>query len=111
MGPLGLRYWEEDNFWEIWTYPTPVELVGARHDGEVVVPGFSLDLQQLRSAFESVAAFGWKALGFNDAEGPHVFVEGVFQGRGVYLQVLAQAPEDEEPGLKVDTTKRPRGQE
>jgi hypothetical protein len=27
MGPLGLRYQEEESFWEVWIYPTPVELV------------------------------------------------------------------------------------
>jgi hypothetical protein len=107
MGPLGLRYREEEGFWEIWVYPTPVELVGGRHDGEVVVPGFSLDLDQLRAAFDSVVAFGWNALGLNHSEGPHISVEGAYQGREVYLQVLAQPPEDEEPGMKFDTTRRP----
>jgi hypothetical protein len=27
MGPLGLRYADEDGFWEVCVYPTPVELV------------------------------------------------------------------------------------
>jgi hypothetical protein len=106
LGPMGLRSWEDEDFWEVWIYPTPVELVGGRHDGEVVVPGFSLDLQQLREVFDSVAAFGWNALGLNWPQGPHVYVEGVFQGREVYLQVLACAPEDAVPGLKVDAARR-----
>ena len=61
----------------------------------------------MRAAFDSVAAFGWNALGLNHPEGPYVYVEGVYRGREVYLQVLAQAPEDEEPGLKVDATASP----
>ena len=108
MGPLGLRYQEEEGFWEVLVYPTPVELVGGAHDGEVVVPGFRLDLQRLRQEFESVVAFGWNALGLNWPEGPHVSIEGVFRGREVYLQVLAYAPADAEPGLKVDATRRRR---
>jgi hypothetical protein len=108
MGPLGLRYREEDGFWEVWVYPTPVELVGGAHDGAVVEPGFSLDLEQLRAAFESITDFGWNALGLNDPDGPHVYVEGVFRGREVFLQVLAYAPEGEEPGLRVDATRRGR---
>jgi hypothetical protein len=108
MGPLGLRYREEEGFWEVWVYPTAVELVGGAHDGEVVAPGFSLDLEQLRAAFPSVTAFHWNALGLNMPEGPYVSVEGVFQGRDVYLQVLAYAPEDEAPGAKFDATNRPR---
>src|SRR4051812_37831212 len=105
MGPLRLRYREEDGFWEVWIYPTSVELVGGAHDGAVVLPDFSLDLEQLRSAFDSIRDFGWNALGLNDAEGPYVYVEGAYQGREVYLQVLAQAPEDEKPGLMFDTTR------
>ncbi len=85
-----------------------MELVGGAHDGAVVAPGFSLDLEGLRAAFASVAAFGWNALGLHGAEGPYVFVEGVYGGREVYLQVLAQAPEDEEPGLRFDPSRRPR---
>jgi len=108
MGPLGLRYREEEGFWEIWIYPTPVELVGGRHDGEVVVPGFSLDLEQLRGEFDSIAALGWNSLGLNLPEGPYIFAEGLFQGHEVYLQVLAYAPEGEEPGLKVDASRRRR---
>jgi len=80
MGPLGMRYREEEGFWEVWVYPTPVELVGGRHDGRIVVPGFTLDLEQLRAAFDSVAAFGWNSLGLNSDEGPCVSIEGHFQG-------------------------------
>ena len=105
MGPLGLRYREEDGFWGVGIYPTPVELVGGVHDETLVAPGFSLDLEQLRSAFDAIVAFGWNALGLHDPDGPHVYVEGVYQGREVFLQVLARAPEDEEPGMKFDTTK------
>jgi hypothetical protein len=36
---------------------------------------------------------------------PSVYVEGVYRGREVFPQVLARAPEDEEPGMKFDTTK------
>ena len=73
-----------------------------------VLPGTAgpLDLEQLRAAFDSVAAFGWNALGLNGPEGPYVYVEGVFQGREVYLQVLAHVPEDAPPGLKLDATRR-----
>ena len=58
----------------------PVELVGGRHDGEVVVPGFSLDLEQLRECFDPVVALDWNALGLNSPEGPHVAIEGCLPG-------------------------------
>ncbi|HLW65588.1 MAG TPA: hypothetical protein VKS79_09740 [Gemmataceae bacterium] len=102
MGPLGLRYCQEEGFWEVLVFPTPVELVGGACDGEVVVPDFWLNLERLREQFESVSDLGWNALGLNAPEGPYINVEGIFQGREVFLQVLAYAPEDEEPGLKLD---------
>ena len=95
----------------MWIYLTPVELVGGRHDGEVVAPGFTLHLEELRACFQTVTDFRWNALGLNYAEGPHVSVEGVFRCREVNLQVLAYAPEGEESGLKVNATRRRRRDE
>ena len=109
MGPLGYRYGEDDGPWQIDLYPTPVELVGGAVDGEVVAPGFSLDIEQLRGLFDRLDAVAWQSLGFPDGEGPHVSVEGVYQGHEVFIQVLAYAPEDEEPGMKLDTTRRGDG--
>jgi hypothetical protein len=45
----------------------------------------------------------WDALGLNDSDGPRIAIEGVYQGHEVFVQVLAYAPEDEEPGMKLDT--------
>src|SRR5262249_47209820 len=78
MGPLGVRYGEEEGCWELVVYPTPVELLGGAHDGAVVAPGFTLDLEGLRAAFDRVDDFGWDALGLHDAEGPHIRVEGAY---------------------------------
>ncbi len=54
---------------------------------------------------ETVDAVAWQSLGFPSGEGPHVSIEGVYQGHEVFVQVLAYAPEDEEPGMKLDTTR------
>lgn len=105
MGPLGYRYGEDEDFWEVNVYPTPVELVGGAVDGEVVAPGFTLDVEQLQAAFDRIVALMWHSLGFPHDEGPRLVVEGVYQGRRVFLQVLAYAPEDEEPGMKLNTTR------
>ncbi len=51
-----------------------------------------------------IDAMVWQSLGFLSGEGPHVSIEGVYQGHEVFIQVLAYAPEDEEPGMKLDTT-------
>jgi len=106
MGPLGYRYGQDEGFWEIDVYATPVELIGGAVDGEVVVPGFSLDLEGLRAAFEVITDFGWQSLGFSQTEGPRVWIEGTFRGKELLLQVLAYAPEDEEPGMKLNVFRR-----
>jgi hypothetical protein len=107
-GPLRFGYTQEDDFWEVAMFPSPVELVGGAQDGEVVFTGFSLDLEGVREAFESVTAMGWHSLGLDPDEGPYVFVEGVVAGHEVHLRVLAQPPEEEEPGMKLDVSRRRR---
>lgn len=106
MGPLGFRYREEEEIGELIVYPTPVELRGGTTDGTVVLAGFSLDLQALGAAFEQVVGVHWCAHGFgpHDLEGAHVSIEGIYQGHNVWLRVLADPPEDEEPGLQLDTS-------
>jgi hypothetical protein len=103
MGPLGFRYYEDDGCWVLLVYPRAVELIGGADDGGVVAPGFSLDLEELRSLFDRVDAYFWESLGLSDHEGPCVSIEGVYQDHEVFVQVLAYAPDDEEPGLKLKT--------
>jgi len=54
LGSLGFRWREEDDFCEITAYSTPGEVVGGAEDGPVVVPGVSLDVQELMSVFEEL---------------------------------------------------------
>jgi hypothetical protein len=106
MGPLMVRCTEDAGLWEMVIAPTPIELLGGAVDGEIVSPGFSLDLEGLRDAFDEVLAAGWSALGLPEDDGPYVWMEGVFQGHEVLLRVMACAPDDEEPSVKVDVTRR-----
>jgi hypothetical protein len=109
MGALGWRYQEDEELGELVVYPTPVELVGGEHDGAIVMPGFSLDVQALQAVFERVTALSWHAqdVGPDDEDGPHFSLEGTYQGHAVWLRVLAEAPDDEEPGLQLDTSASP----
>ena len=103
MGPLGYRYLAQGDPCELLVYPTPVELVGGAEDGAVVLPGFSLDLHVLLTHFDRVEACRWSpnGLGPYDPDGPCVSIEGLYQGHDVWLRVLAEPPEDEEPGLRL----------
>jgi hypothetical protein len=106
MGAMGWRYQEDDELVELLVYATPVALVGGAHDGAIVVPGFSLDVQALQAVFERVTALQWQAHSFgpDDVDGAHLSLEGTYQGHGIWLRVLAEAPDDEEPGLTLDTS-------
>lgn len=103
-GPLAFRWGSEDDFWEVMVYCAPGEAVGGAEDGAVLVPGFSLDVSELMSIFEELRDSHWQSHSFgpHGHKGSHISIEGVFQGHHVYLQVLAEAPEDEKPGFKVD---------
>ena len=106
-GPVGWRVYEEDDDTvELLIYAMPVELMGGEYDGSIVLPGFSLDVQALQSLFERVTALDWKAQGFGpgDDVGPCLSLEGIYQGHVIWLRVLAEAPEDEEPGMQLATT-------
>ncbi len=107
MGPLAFGWRQEEDHWDIMVYPTPGELMGGADDGALVSPGFSLDVQELSTAFEELVDVRWQAEAFgpHDQEGRHISIEGVYDGHHVYLQVLSDAPEDEEPGFKVDLAK------
>jgi hypothetical protein len=104
MGAMGWRYHAADELVALVVYPTPVALVGGVHDGAIVIPGFSLDVQALQAVFAGVTALQWHTQGFgpDDEDGPQLSIEGMYQGQSVWLRVLAEPPEDEEPGLQLD---------
>ncbi len=104
-GPLGYRYRHdtEDELWEVMVYPTPVSLEGGPEDSAVVSPGFTLDLMPVLDAFEALEAVYWTAQSLDpyDSLSPSVAIEGRYQEHDVFLQILAEAPEDEPPGAAV----------
>ena len=106
MGSLG--YWTstEEDLFEVVVYPTPVEFVGGAVDGGVGIPGFSLEVHTLQAGFERVDGIDWQAHSFgdHDLDGHHISITGIFQGQEVWLRVLAEPPDDVEPGLLLDTS-------
>jgi hypothetical protein len=102
MGPMGYRYKEEDGRWEVDVYSTSVELIGGPVDGARVAAGFTVDVDRLRGAFDRIDGLFGHSQGFSEDEGPRLVIEGVYEGREVFLHVWAYAPEDEEPGMKLD---------
>lgn len=106
MGPLGFEFNQDAEQWEVIVYPTSVELAGGPDDGAIVNPGFALDINQLNQAFDEIIDIQWVAHGLvhGDAFGPHVSLEGIYQGNAVYIQIHSYAPDDEPPGMILDTS-------
>ena len=107
MGPTTWRYGMEEELHHLIISPTTVKLVGGEWDGEEVVPGFSLDVDSLLSLFDEIEAVYWKhrrGWGRKDEEGPRLSIEGIYQGRDVWLRILAEPWEDDEPGMELDVS-------
>ena len=104
MGPLDYHCSEDedDGVCMLELFPTPVELIGGAIDGKLVVSGFSLDIERFRSLFDRVDSLEWQSLGFLSDDGPHVSLEGVFQGHDIFILILPHPLGDEEPGMKFD---------
>lgn len=105
MGPFGFRYGQDLEMTDVIVYPTPVELIGGENDGIIVLPGFSLDIQELISIFEEIVDVEWcsQNLGLSEGGG-NISIEGIYEGHSVWLQIHAEAPADEEPGMKLDVS-------
>ena len=69
----------------------------------MVAPGFAVDLEGLRAGFDCIVESRWNTLGLVPGEGPYLAIEGKFQGHELFLRILAYAPDDEEPSIKVDS--------
>lgn len=111
MGPLGYRWFDPQtsinptDWWVVAAYPTPNEAGGGGpYDGELLFPGFKLDVAFLLQAFSGLEVLEWKSptLYNGDLDGPEVSIKGSFAGEQVWLRVFSLPPSDEEPSLTVD---------
>jgi hypothetical protein len=106
IGPLGLRYREEEQHWEVIVYPLPLEMIGGAYDGGLAAPNFTLQLPSLLAAFGQVDSVNWEALGAGSEDIPCLSIEGSYQQHALWLRLLAYAPDDVGPGLKVDANEQ-----
>ena len=56
--------------------------------------------------FDRVDSFSWETLGDDETDVPQVLIDAIYRGHPVSLEVPADAPEDEEPGMEINTTRR-----
>lgn len=102
LAPIGCHYFfnEAVGHWEVTLFVSSTEVVGGARDGQTVTSRFTLDLSQIQGLFDEVTGFHWQAqqLGSEDEIGPHVSLEGKYEGQDVWVRVLASAPNRFEAG-------------
>ena len=94
LAPIGCHYHCADGVWEVTLFVGMTEVVGGRTDGIKRRSRFSVRLGKLDSIFAEVEHFHWQThtLGSTDDLGPHISLEGKYQGHPVWLRILASPP-------------------
>lgn len=100
MAPLGCHYHNDGDHWEVTLFVARTEIVGGSKDGIQTASRFTMDLHRLHGLFDVVSEFYWQAQPLSDKDelGPHISLEGTFQGHTVCVRVVANAPRRYGPG-------------
>ncbi len=105
LSPLGCHFYHNKALdqWEVTLFASRTHIVGGPLDGREKSSSFHVDLQGVHETFDEVLNFHWQpqSLGGEDDLGPHVAVEGTFDGRSVWVRILAESPERYEAGRHV----------
>lgn len=94
LSPLACHFCQVEDVWEITVFASRTEIMGGPLDGGSRLSRFHLDLQCLFEMFDVVDSAYWQAhgLGQRDEVGPHIGIEGIYQGYRVWLRLPAVAP-------------------
>lgn len=104
LAPIGCHLFHAVDVWEVTLFVSSTEVIGGQHDGRERASRFFLDLQGVASVFDTVESFAWQAqdLGDDDDVGPHISVEGSYQGEAIWLRIPATAPPAFQPGRQAN---------
>jgi hypothetical protein len=75
----------------------------AARTGNTVGPGWAVDVERLREAFDKIDGCGWYAAPPEEGERPYLWIEGEFDDHEVFLRVLADAADTPEKGKGYQT--------
>ena len=108
LAPIGCHFHQNDELegsqWEVTLFVSSTEFFGGPNDGKVAVSRFMLDLKEVLLAFDVVDSVYWQThmMAEDDQVGPHIGVEGDFEGNAVWLRITAEPPAQFQPGRSVD---------
>jgi len=101
---LGCHASQADDLWEVTLFFSPTETIGGVRDGERTPCLYLVDVMTLLQVFETVDTASWQPLplGPEDDLKSHFAIVGTYAGHPVWLRVLAETPEQIEPGRFLD---------
>ena len=109
LAPIGCHFHFQDDDaghpqWEVTLFVSHTEFLGGARDGQVAVSRYMLDLKEVMTAFDAVNSFYWQAqtMADDDQLGPHIGLEGEFEGNSVWLRITSEPPAQFEAGRTVD---------
>jgi len=108
MAPIGCHVHREDeeidSQWEVTLFVSHTEFFGGAYDGQRAVSRYMLDLKRVMTAFDIVESFYWQAqsMAEDDQLGPHIGLEGEFEGNSVWLRITSEPPTQFEAGRTID---------
>lgn len=95
--PVGCHYFENtvEELWEVALFVGATEIVGGKRDGVRRNGRFGVSLLRLSELFSRIDDIYWQAtsLGRDDELGPHISIEGEYQGHAVWVRILARPPQ------------------
>lgn len=103
--PVGCHYHQEGDTFEITLFIAPTEFIGGPHDGERASTSFIVDVNQMLEAFDLVETVSWQAHQIDESDqlGSHFAIVGRYEGRHVWVRILAEAPPHIAPGRYANT--------
>lgn len=102
--PIGCHYHFNGELWEVSLFILSTEVVGGAYDGVKLSALFFLDLSRLLDIFDVVESSEWQPHRIDESDdlGSHVALIGRFQGRRIWLRILADSPEQFVPGRRAN---------
>ena len=103
LSPVACHFHRAEDEWEITLFASHTEVLGGPLDGLLKSSRFHFDIRPVLDLFDVVDSIYWQAqsLGDGDDLGPHLGIEGLYQGEQVWLRVLASPPQQFPPGRRA----------
>lgn len=103
---IGYRAWQEDELNVVCLHETLTEWCGGEHDGEQLIQGFSVDLNEMIALFDRMPEIHLDVTLTVDERDPYdspsVSLEGEIDGEPWLVRICTAPPRDAEPGVGTD---------